>query len=56
MYQLMFNHSLHFIFKRHFFDDKRKIFKGHKWIWWFNLCSYSYVFYMYFLTDAKDIS
>lgn len=56
MYQLLVNHSLHMVFKRHFFDDKRKIFKGHKWIWCFNLVSYGYIFYVYFFTDAKELS
>lgn len=56
MYQLLVNHTLHIIFKRNFFDEKRKINKGHKWIWWFNLASYGFIFYVYFLTDAKDRS
>jgi hypothetical protein len=56
MYQLMLNHTLHLIFKRHFFDDKRKIYKGSKWLWWVSLVSYTYIFYIYFLTDAKDQS
>jgi len=44
------------IFKRHFLGPDRKINKGHKWIWVFNLISYSYIFYVYFLTDAKETS
>jgi len=56
MYQLLLNHSLHLIFKRHFLGTDRKINKGHKWIWWFNLVSYSYIFYVYFFTNAKEES
>jgi hypothetical protein len=56
MYQLLVNHLLHLFFKRHFLDSKRKINRGHKWIWIFNLGSYSYISYVYFFTDAKKNS
>jgi hypothetical protein len=56
MYQLLFNHTLHFIFKRSFLDEDRKITKKHKWIWLVNLCSYSYIIYKYFYTDAAEKS
>ena len=52
MYQLLVNHSLHFIFKRQFLGEDRKINKDANWIWIFNLVSYSYIFYLYFMTDA----
>jgi hypothetical protein len=56
MYQLLVNHSLHLIFKRHYLGRDRKIYKGHKWIWIFNLISYSYIIYVYNFTDAKTNS
>lgn len=56
MYQLLVNHTLHLVFKRHFLGPDRKISKGGMWIWWFNLVSYSYIFYVYFFTDAKENS
>jgi hypothetical protein len=51
MYQLLANHVLHFLFKRKFLDDERKVNSAHKWLWVVSFASYTYIIYMYYFTD-----
>jgi hypothetical protein len=40
------------IFLRHFYDEKRKVNTGHKWVWIVHFFSYMVIIYYYFCTDA----
>ena len=40
------------IFLRHFYDEKRKVNTGHKWVWGVHFVSYSVIIYYYFFTDS----
>ena len=51
-YLLLVNHLLQMIFLRHFYDDKRKVNTGHKWVWGVHFISYSVIIYCYFFTDS----
>ena len=42
------------IFLRHFYDEKRKVNTGHKWVWGVHFISYSVIIYYYFFTDSVD--
>ena len=56
MYQLLANHVLHFIFKRKFLNDERKMNSAHIWLWALSAVSYSYIIYMYYFTDITETS
>jgi hypothetical protein len=55
VYQLLVNHLLQMIFLRDFYDKNRKVNTNHRWVWYFHIVSYSYIIYVYFLTDAREI-
>ena len=43
------------IFLRDFYDENRKVNTKHRWVWYFHVISYSYIIYVYYLTDARLI-
>jgi hypothetical protein len=53
VYQLLFNHLLQMIFLRNFYDENRKVNTKHRWVWYFHIISYSYIIYVYYLTNAR---
>ena len=53
VYQLLVNHLLQMIFLRDFYDENRKVNTKHRWVWYFHIVSYTYIIYVYYLTDAR---
>lgn len=43
------------VFLRDFYDENRKVNQRHRWVWYFHIVSYSYIIYVYYLTDARLI-
>lgn len=41
------------IFLRNFYDDHRRVNTKHRWVWYFHIVSYTYIIYIYYLTDAR---
>jgi hypothetical protein len=37
-------------------NDERKINSSHKWLWYGSAGSYTYIIYVYYFTDAADLS
>lgn len=52
----MANHVLHFLFKRRFLNDERKMNTAHLWLWFASALSYSYVIQQYYFTDIANRS
>ena len=54
-YLLLVNHILQMIFLKDFYDEERKVSTKNQWVWLVQVFSYTYIMYIYIITDARVI-